>query len=335
MVDLEKLKVEVEFDGKDLDRGKSKFDRFADTVKGKGKEMGNVLDIVGGSVKKLTKFGLALGAGLVGALTGILATSPQFKEFMAKLKPTFLELSLHVGKKLKPLLDDISVGVGKAVKKFIEWDDETGFLENISKNILEAKDRFVEWNKETGFIDDMAKTLSDIAGSILKIGGKILKISFEAIGVDTTLVIGLAAILAASGHPHIAAGLLLLYGIQKLESQGEEYFAESGVQTGLASEKMVLAWNEMIKSDKFTDRVVAIVGALPVLFGATGLHIAEKVTGMGGDAGTVYTGPGSAGGLGEEGWASTTMTSPGQTINVNQLVINARTVTSTGDAYSG
>ena len=204
----------------------------------KSKELGNVMSNVGSKLGEVAKMGLALGAGLIGSLTGILAFSPQFKEFMAKLKPSFLQLALHVGEKLKPLLDTLVPLIEDVVDRFSKWDEETGFLDWVSATLTDlSKDAFdiaLRWaGNLSDFLIGKGGTWENPGGLIGWLNSKkdLVSIPFEVDTGTKDLVI-LGGILLAMGGPvaKLAGTAILGYaaargaysGMKDIKSKGEK-----------------------------------------------------------------------------------------------------------------
>lgn len=108
MVDVkEALKFEITAEDSGFRRGINNLKGGFDKARVHGKEFGVEIGRIGGLLDKLKTGALIAGASLIGLFTGALAMSPQFKEFLGKMKKPMMDLSMFMGEKFKPVLDTI------------------------------------------------------------------------------------------------------------------------------------------------------------------------------------------------------------------------------------
>ncbi len=116
------VKVEAYLDDRKYKRGMKGLIRDMDVAERKLKEF-NVEGERGGDILNGLGVGaLGLGTALVTALTAGVAASPQFKQFLGELAPSFFELSDFLGEKLTPLFDELVPLVEDFVSAFTTSD---------------------------------------------------------------------------------------------------------------------------------------------------------------------------------------------------------------------
>lgn len=276
MVDIEeKLKLGVDLDTQEMERGAGKVESILDGVKRKTKESNTLFERTGSLLGDLGDAAKKFGLGLVGAFTGVIASSPQFKAFMASLKGPWMRLTNYLGKAFKPALDKVS----DAFKGFVNW-----FATN--KGVKEALE-YVE-----GFVSKTIELAVDYGGTageylfgdadtkgivpwLMEKGGKINKTL--GISAEASSLLMLAGLTTAMGHPHIGLALAALAGYEQIKSQTMKMAGEfSTVRGGTeaigrdiggenvsASGARILGTAEAMKGQSWANKAVLAISALP------------------------------------------------------------------------
>ncbi len=231
MVDIaSSIGIKASMDTSDVERGKTKINSMFDTIVRKGKETNVFFDRAKGLLGGMIKLAGAFGGVMIGAITGLVAASPQFKAFLAGLKAPWLRLTLFFGQTFLPLLTAIGtkfkefvdvVTTNEKVKDFFDkWVTKISeFIGNISKEDMK---NFMEWtvdivDKTLEFTFDVAGDLKDflfgednksgLVGFLADTYGGIKR----SLGIDldakTETLAALSILGFLAGHPYIGAAL--------------------------------------------------------------------------------------------------------------------------------
>jgi len=182
-----------------FERGMAKFGLLTDKASVKTGELGNVFKMVARPLDIVLKSLAGIGVGLLTAFTGFLAVSPQMRAGIARLRKPLFDLSNFLGKQFKSSID-AGVNLFRRFVDVLRADPEVGkFLTGLNEKITD----FVNSIDETK-INRFVRRMSFLS----KVVVKPIKLIFESPTLTAATLIGLAAALAATGHPLLAAGLL-------------------------------------------------------------------------------------------------------------------------------
>ena len=173
MVDLAgKFGIKAMMDTSGVEQGAKKISRLLTDTGRKMKETNTFFDRSVGLLKSMSKAAVLFGGGIIGALTGAIASSPHFKAFLAGLKGPWIKLTQYLGERFKPLLDVLGVKFkqfvevltgNKSIRDFFDkWVKKISeFVGNISKEDMK---NFMTWVTDT--VDTALDFTLSIAGNL-------------------------------------------------------------------------------------------------------------------------------------------------------------------------